>query len=409
MGTNGGGAMISGTPRRPSTVGLYAGVGAVFLILVVALIGGIVWYNFKKMTELSLIATDRLVGEMSDKIIERIERFYDPMVAIVAISARTPNIAEMMTLEPKALEFIIRGLTTYPQIFSLYLGDDEGGFFMVSRARTEASAGVEQNLAPPQDAVYAVERIKPAAAGGRAAEWTFLRADGKIIEQRPAVATEYDPRVRPWYSSARESDRVQRTAPYIFAASKEVGVTLSRRVDAIPGVYGADLILSELSVFLAEQRITPLTEVLLFNRAGEVTAHPQGAQVIASQDGGARLTLGKLADRGHPALTALQERFAKEPWSGTKELDTDKGAYLATISPVPDRYGTGEFLATLVPLDEVLKPITRIKQQTLFYSVTLLVLAMPIYIVLVFLLIDRRVGRKPDLFRGSRDEDEDDG
>jgi hypothetical protein len=404
--------MVSGALRRDakrqSSAGLYAGVGIVFILLVVGLIGGIVWYNFKKMTELSLIATDRLIGEMSDKIIERIERFYDPMVAVVAISARTPNIAETMTLEPKALQFIIRGLTTYPQIFSLYLGDDAGGFFMISRARAASSAGVEQNLAPPPDAVYAVERIKPTASGGRAAEWIFLGADGNVIEQRPAVATEYDPRVRPWYSSARGSDLVQRTAPYVFAASKEVGVTLSRRVDALPGVYGADLILSELSLFLAEQRITPLTEVLLFNRAGEVTAHPKGVQVVASQDGGARLILGKLADRGHPALAALQERFAKEPWSGTKQFDTDKGAYLATITPVPERYGAGEFLATLVPLDEVLEPITRIKQQTLFYSFVLLVLALPLYIILVFLLIDRRVGRKPELFRGSRDEDDDD-
>jgi hypothetical protein len=398
--------MVSAT--RQSKVGLYAGVGIVFLVLVVGLIGGIAWYNFKKMTELSLIATDRLIAEMSDKIIERIERFYDPMIAIVAISARTPNIAEMMTLEPKALQFITRGLTTYPQIFSLYLGDDEGGFYMISRARSASSAGVEQNLLPPPDAAYAVERIRPVAGGSRAAEWIFLGADGRVIEQRPAVATEYDPRTRPWYGSARESDRVERTAPYLFAASKEVGVTLSRRADTIPAVYGADLILSELSLFLAEQRITPLTEVLVFNRAGEITAHPKGVQVVASQDGGTRLVLGKLADRGHPALTALQENFAKEPWSGTKQFDTDNGAYLVTVTPVPDRYGAGEFLATLVPLDEVLAPISRIKQQTLFYSVALLLMALPLYIVLVFLLIDRRIGRAPELFRGSRDEDDDD-
>jgi hypothetical protein len=397
-----------GTTGRKSAVGLYAGVGAVFLIFVVGLIGGIVWYNFKKTTELSLVATDRLVDEMSDKIIERIQRFYDPMVAVVGISARMPNIGDIMTLEPNSLAFVLRGFTTYPQIFSLYLGDDDGGFFMVTRARIASSAGVAQNLAPPDGAIYAVERIPAAAAGSRAAEWFFLDAAGAVIERRPPVSTDYDPRQRPWYKSARESDQVERTPPYVFAASKEVGVTLSRRAGAVPAVFGADLVLSDLSVFLAAQRITPLTEVLMFNQAGEVTAHPKGVKVVSSSEGGMRLALGKLSDLGEPALAALQERFAQEPWSGTQPLDTAKGAYLATVKAMPGRFGAGEFLATLVPVDEVLEPVSRIKRDTLFSSLTVLVLALPLYAVMIFVMVDRRLGRKTELFRGNRDEEDDD-
>jgi hypothetical protein len=45
----------------------------------------------------------------------------------------------------------------------------------------------------------------------------------------------------------------------------------------------------------------------------------------------------------------------------------------------------------VVPIDEIERPITEIRNQTLLYSIALLVLALPMYVTLVVARIDRRL------------------
>jgi hypothetical protein len=101
--------------------------------------------------------------------------------------------------------------------------------------------------------------------------------------------------------------------------------------------------------------------------------------------------------------TALQAQLGQaKRIGGTWRIDAASGAYLARLTPVPERYGADEFLATVVPL----RPIKRIQQETLFYLLALLVLALPLYAILAFIIIGRRLGRRTELFKGSRDDDE---
>ena len=45
-----------------------------------------------------------------------------------------------------------------------------------------------------------------------------------------------------------------------------------------------------------------------------------------------------------------------------------------------------------------------LRNQTLFYSIAFLVLALPLYVTLVIVLIDRRLARRPAPFRLIEDE-----
>jgi hypothetical protein len=57
----------------------------------------------------------------------------------------------------------------------------------------------------------------------------------------------------------------------------------------------------------------------------------------------------------------------------------------------------------MVPLDEIVKPVIELCNETLFYSLAFLVLALPLYITIVVGLIDRRLG-----MHGSRKRPEED-
>ena len=104
------------------------------MLLVAALGGGIIWFNSVKTEQLALVSADRLMLEIGDEILERVQRLYDPMVATVALAARVPELQAMCEAEdPPALPFFVRGLKGYPQILSLYVGFANGEFFMVSQ------------------------------------------------------------------------------------------------------------------------------------------------------------------------------------------------------------------------------------------------------------------------------------
>jgi hypothetical protein len=63
------------------------------------------------------------------------------------------------------------------------------------------------------------------------------------------------------------------------------------------------------------------------------------------------------------------------------------------VVDIPPRYGRDQLLAIAVPVDEVEQPITDIRNDTLLYSVAFLVFALPLYVTLVVMWIDRRLER----------------
>ena len=79
----------AGQNRRWPT---YLGITGLLLFILVALAGGIIWYNSKKSSELAIAAAERLMQEADDKITDRIRLLYDPMYAIVGIASLVPDL-----------------------------------------------------------------------------------------------------------------------------------------------------------------------------------------------------------------------------------------------------------------------------------------------------------------------------
>ena len=108
---------------------LYLGVTALLDLIVVALAGGIIWYNLRKSTELMLASAEREMVETGEKISDRIKLLYDPLYAIVGIASQVPEIKTPLSDNghpPMAM--LLRVLRFYPQILSLYVGLENGDF-----------------------------------------------------------------------------------------------------------------------------------------------------------------------------------------------------------------------------------------------------------------------------------------
>jgi adenylate cyclase len=405
------------SPRRPASSQAessqplwqyYVGITALLLVMVVALAGGIIWYNSKKSNQLAIAAAERMMLEAGDDVSNRIKLLYDPMYAIVGIASLVPElISPAIKDDPRARSLLMRVLRVYPQIRSLYVGFDNGEFFMMTHIAGENGAKLRGALHAPSDAAFANEIISAETAGDRKTRWVFLSEDGTVVGRLDPAPAEFDPRARPWYDSAKRSEAVEQSTLYMFATSGELGVTLSRSFTGqMPGVMGADLAEIDLARFLRDQQITPTSTAFIFTKAGEVIALPNAAQFakVLHSDGQMGVTPPKIGDLNDPVIAGLVGAYEDGHMSGTRFYDVAGRTWVGHVLDIPPRYGRDQLLAIMVPLDEIEKPITEIRNQTLLYSIAFLVFALPLYMTLVVAWIDRRFEGRIR-WPGSRDDD----
>ena len=386
----------------------YVGITGLLLVIVVALAGGIIWYNAKKSNELAIAAAERLMLEAGEEISDRIKLLYDPMYAIVGIASQVPELTSpAIKDDPRAMSLTLRVLRIYPQILSLYVGFDNGDFFMVTHIAGGNGAELRAALNAPQDAVFANEIISAEAGGERSTRWVFLAEDGAVVGRRDPAPAKFDPRQRPWYDGAKRSDVVEQSDLYIFATSGEPGFTLSRSFQGpTPGVMGADLAAIDLAHYLRDQRITATSTAFIFTKTGEVIALPDATRIAKAVRADGQMMVGppKIGYLKDPVIAGLVAAYEDGRMSGTRIYDVADRTYVGRVVEIPPRYGRDQLLAIMVPIDEIEKPITVIRNQTLLYSITFLVLALPLYVTLVVAWIDRRLeGRVHG--PGSKDDD----
>jgi hypothetical protein len=117
-----------------------------------------------------------------------------------------------------------------------------------------------------------------------------------------------------------------------------------------------------------------------------------------------RVTPPKIGDLNDPVIAGLVGAYEDGHMSGTRFYDVAGRTWVGHVLDIPPRYGRDQLLAIMVPLDEIEKPITEIRNQTLLYSIAFLVFALPLYVTLVVAWIDRRFEGRIR-WPGSRDDD----
>lgn len=157
-------------------------------------------------------------------------------------------------------EIFAAQLRTFPQLSGVFVGFPDGGFRFVRR--------VDGELVAKEIAVSPERRVVERTLGG---------------DLRPVATVEidddYDPRSRPWYDAAAESETSIWTEPYVFFSSGEPGVTAALAVsddaDELLAVLGVDLAVADLRRFLDDLPIDDTAAAFLI--AGDrVVAAPSG-------------------------------------------------------------------------------------------------------------------------------------
>ena len=385
----------------------YLGIIALLVLIVLALAGGIIWYNLRKSTDLMVAVAERQMAESGEKISDRIKLLYDPLYAIVGIASQVPDMKAPLHDTPHTgLAMLMRMMRFYPQVLSLFVGFDNGAFFMLSHVAGESRARFRTALKAPDSAAFA-NKIVTAKDGSRTERWIFFDDDGNEVGHIDPEPSDFDPRGRPWYKPALHSNHVELSDLYIFVLNDEPGFTLSRAFQAAtPGVFGADMAAMDLSDFLSKQRITPTSLSFIFTRSGELVAYPDQARMAALVPRGSEtmVALPKLSGLNDPVASGLFAAYRESRTLGNFVYDVGGRSYIGRVVEIPPRYGRDQLLGIAVPIDEIEEPVIALRNQTLFYSIAFLAFTLPLYVTLIVFWIDRRLGQRTSPFRTAEDD-----
>lgn len=232
--------------------------------------------------------------------------------------ARDPvTAATTQDLRLRRLAAFSYALQQIPFLTSAYVGYDNGDFLLLRPLRTEANRRAFQ---APAAASFLLQSIRRDPQGGFESEWRFYSEGLQLIEARPQDANGFDPRTRPWYRDAPDTRERHFTAPYVFFTSGKVGITLSQQTRA-GAVVALDVELSELSSYLAGQRMTPRSEIAIARADGTLLAYPDAERLVVGDR--ANPQLRTLSDLAVPALTRLASPRIPTGHASTFEVDDE--------------------------------------------------------------------------------------
>ncbi|MBF0125681.1 MAG: hypothetical protein HQM02_00570 [Magnetococcales bacterium] len=371
-------------PWLKNGISFHASLVTIFLFIIGSLAGSVTWYNYQGNAATATASAQMLLQQINQKIIESYQRTYDPIFGLTEILSTVPALHDHPTLEHPhpGLDYLMQTVLQYPQIFSLYVGYDNGDFVqLINLAR---QGPFRQSLQAPATTHFGLMTILAGDGEQPRKQWVFLDRRGNMLTTTPLEATPFDPRQRPWFVKEKTDQELKVSNLYIYHSIKKPGITISRRLggELNNGVFGIDITLSHFSAFLQQQLFTPSNQIILFNRQGDLIVHPQESKTIqVARDettGQATLKTAKVTDLHDPVLDELVARFQQGLWKNGTIFTVNGQDHISQITPVPERYGRETMIAVTVPLSEFLGPIAQTGIHSLLFSLCALLLALPI-------------------------------
>jgi adenylate cyclase len=248
-------------------------------LIVFPLATALLWLGWRAVDHLET----RSVGQRMASLETAVEGFLISglrvVVAVGTTLSESPDFAFSSGPDQERLRQFVALLGRYPAMAAVFVGYDDGRFLYAGRPETFS---VDQRLefdAP--DGPSIILRKVEGAGAARRETWWFEMPDGSKSPPRSRFL-DYDPRTRPWYVDARQSNAPVLTEPYHFAQANVVGVSAGVPLHR-DGVIGFDFTLDTLSSLIGSYRITPNSIIMLASDTGTVFMESEACKLEHSQ------------------------------------------------------------------------------------------------------------------------------
>lgn len=355
--------------RRERRLPLHVHISVLFIVMLL-LAGGVLGiFNYRQTTAIIFSSSATLFEHIQQDVQRDISATYQPIHHLLGVLAFAEGTRgdDLPTRMPLLAPFA-QALRDNPKLASLYLGYRDGDFFMVRALRNRT---LQRQFQAPDGASLQLWSLQQHGAN-RSGEYLFFDDALNLLERRPLGNQDYDPRKREWYSRARSQHGTVTTSPYVFFSSGAIGTTLANAAGE-QAVIAADLTLEDLSTTLIKHKITPSSEVVLFDARGMTVAYPDSERLLVKTP---EPRLKPVTDLLPDLAEALNELTPGHNRQGIETLN--KRRWVVSRSHVSEGGPDGLYLALLVPEDELLADAYRIRWQGALITLTILLLCLPV-------------------------------
>ncbi|TIH12961.1 adenylate/guanylate cyclase domain-containing protein [Marinifilum sp. JC120] len=363
------------------TVPLYINILTIFTTLICAIVLCVVVYGYVQNSRIALFSAEQLIKQTGAAIGTKTQNIFDTAFTTVNTYVGFNEIEEKPSLHSHPMSnAFFRYLQEHQDFTSIFIGFADGDFFLVSSLRNREEMKKEKNI--PEKAQWYTQTIGHLPSGRRYELTKYLDEGFVTIGSKSDSNPGYDPRLRTWYRSAKETDQTVLSDIYLFTLSGEPGLTVSRHFDgAVPGVFGVDISLANLSGFMEKQLVGNNCEIMIFEPSGDLYGYHNmnrlGQSIYANPN-----------NRGNPKVAGLKNQVLNSLISNHKkniganlrihQLVVEGKKYISLVDPLPKEYGKELFVAITVPESFFTGPIANIGKNTLLVSLGILLLFMPI-------------------------------
>ena len=316
---------------KPSVkVVLFAGI----IGLQVASVAAIVVSSYVSAQQSLLDLANRAMSAVAEDGVEHLQEFFRPAHDAAVLTERLATHEVLRTDDPVVMErYFFETLQLTPWLDSIFYGGKDGSFVFVRADNAKAEGGY-------------FTKIIDVEGDDRTVDVIYRTAEFEEIARAPDVADTFDPRTRPWFANAIASDGISWTQPYVFFTSGHPGISTAIAVrdedGRATGVVGVDIVIAELSEFVAALQTGRSGAAFVLDRAGDIIAFPDTETVARSsstlEDG---LRFAKVSELQAPAARAAVLSLGDD-LSGLElvgevfgRFEADDRAYVSIAVPFP--------------------------------------------------------------------------
>ncbi|PKG40552.1 HD domain-containing phosphohydrolase [Psychromonas sp. Urea-02u-13] len=251
----------------------------IILFTILIIISGISlgWYSYSQLSQSMLNDGKSLFTKSSVKVVTRINRESDHIHTMLKI-LKASHITQLTSAQKKinVLPVLSEMLKNTPSLSALFVAYPNDDFFLYKK--TPSSTVLKQYSAPENS--YFMLTLRQSGE----TKHRFYDQQSQLL--KIVADSDYNLQIsqRPWYQTAKNSEKYIITEAYLFHASQEFGVTLAVEDKDNGAVIGADYTLSNLSKLLQEFKAYPSSQRIVVDQAGQVIAY-QDTEKLLSKNG----------------------------------------------------------------------------------------------------------------------------
>jgi HD-GYP domain-containing protein (c-di-GMP phosphodiesterase class II) len=361
---------------------LHITISVLFIALIIVLGALLSWQNYRKTSSIILTTAEQVFDQITRELVLDFNGTYHPVAGLLRLLALAPvTTAASLDERLASVGTFTVVLANEASLSGIEVGYGNGDYFIVRPLRTD---GVRRHFGAPANAAFVADHVSTATDGRRRLVRLFFNARAQEILRTPAEATDYDPRSRPWYTTA--SPRPAATRPYLFYFLGKVGTTVTL-TSAVPGVVVAsDVTLARLSETTRRHRMTPSSEVVLVGADGKVLAYRDPGRLVRSTAAG-KFTIAGLPDLGSAVLAHLATGFT--PRERSLDFEFQDRRWIGSMRKVASPGGIDLFALMVAPVDELLSEAVKIRWQSVIITALIILLTIPVVWV-----VARKVSRR---------------